>query len=274
MKRLLFSITNVLKANKTKKVVPTSNHPVEQKITIVFHAYHLDLAKQIFIWIDEFAAKTPLSANLIVTTPAPNKDEVIKLLKNSKYQSEVITLDNHGRDVWPFLQVCQSGKLSSSALVLKIHTKAPRMLGTKVKLDIQSVHELLKPELVPGLLLQAQENPYFVSTYKKYVGKTSSWGRNVSKYFKLLKRLDVEPLPSKLRFPSGTIFWTTGYFTELVGNLEISREDFKGEPSPDDGATEHVIERLFGMLAKDNGGVIPLEKLVTGGHVENRNLRD
>lgn len=247
---------------------------LEQKITIVFHAFHLEIAKQIFVWIEEFATQAKLPVNLIVTSPLEIAGEIATLAKSSSYKSELVQVENHGRDIWPFLQVCQSGKLSKSALVLKVHTKAPRVLGTKVKLDANSVHELLATNLVDGLLLQSRENPYFVATYGKYVGKTSSWGKNLEKYFKLLKRLEVGPLPKKLRFPAGTIFWTTGSFAELIGGLAITREDFAGEPSPDDGATEHALERLFGMLAKDNGGVIPLEKLVTGGQNENRNPRN
>lgn len=264
-KRVSFSITNALKPNKTNKVIPTSTQPVEQKITIVFHAYHLDLAKQIFVWIKDFATKAQLPVNLIVTTTANNADEITKLSKRSTYESEVITVENHGRDIWPFLQVCQSGKLSNSALVLKIHTKAPRRIAMKVDLSVESVHELLNPELVPGLLLQTKKSKLFVSTFKRYVGRTSSWGVNIKKYFQLVKKLQINSAPRKLRFPAGTIFWTTGEYSTYLGTLDIDRSDFEGEPSPDDGATEHVLERLFGMLAKDNGGVIPLEKLVNRG---------
>lgn len=273
-KKTIFTSQNWFKKNNAKSGLDFSPQNVEQKISMVFHAYHLELAKQIFVWIEEFASKSSLPVHLIVTTPAENFDEIGILAKNSQYQSEVVVVENHGRDIWPFLQVCQSGRLANSALVLKIHTKAPRTLGTKTLLNVDSIHELLEPALIEGLLKQAEENPYFVATYTKYVGKTSSWGRNVNKYFRLLRRLQLEPLPKKLRFPAGTIFWTTGKYSELVGNIAISREDFLGEPSPDDGATEHVLERLFGMLAKDNGGVIPLEKLLTGGTHENRNLRN
>ncbi len=272
--KITFSLKGTMKAKPARVEAGTPAGTPEQKISIVFHAYHLKLAKQIFVWIEDFAKAATLPVNLIITTPAANVVEVKTLATSDAFTSEVIEVENHGRDIWPFLRVCQSGKLSSSVLVLKIHTKAPRQLGAKVSLGVESVQELLKPELVPGLLSQAKANPYFVATYKKYIGKTVHWGANIGEYFKLLKTLEVEPLPRKLRFPSGTIFWTTGKFAELIGKLAVTRSDFQGEPSPDDGATEHVLERLFGMLAKDNGGVIPLERLVTGEHNANRNSRN
>ena len=263
-----------MKPNKHDNSSFTDTSQLDRKITIVFHAYHLALAKQIFVWIEEFAVKADLPVNVIITTPTKNLSKVQKLATSTTYVSEVLEVENHGRDIWPFLQVCQSGKLANSLLVLKIHTKAPRKIARGVLLNEESVHELLNPNFLPRLLRQANDDSLFVATLDKYVGRTDSWGLNISKYFQVIKKLNLTTAPKKLRFPAGTIFWTTGAFTQLLGKLEIDRNDFEGEPSPDDGAIEHVLERLFGMIAKENGGVIPLERLVTGEQNANRNFRN
>jgi lipopolysaccharide biosynthesis protein len=271
--KVIFSIKNVFKA-RTESPISSTDTKVEQKISIVFHAYHLELAKQIICWIEDFAKKVDLPVSLIVTTSSENQTSIQELTRSTAYKAEVIEVENHGRDIWPFLQVCQSGKLSNSVLVLKIHTKAPRMIARAVELNAESVHQLLDPELVDGLLSKAKETGMFVATFEKYVGRTASWGLNIKKYFSLISKLGISPLPTKLRFPAGTIFWTTGTYADYLGKLTVESSDFEGEPSPDDGATEHVLERLFGMLAKDNGGVIPLERLVTGEQNANRNSRN
>jgi lipopolysaccharide biosynthesis protein len=273
-KKSRLRIENTSNKNKAATFQYGSLKENEPKISIVFHAYYLDLAKEIFVWIKEFASKVELPVNLIVTTPEENIVEISTLAESPHYQTEVIGVENIGRDIWPFLQVCQSGKIAKSALVLKIHTKSPRQLNNQVQLDIKSVKELLNPLLVSELLENTNQSDLFLATYKRYIGKTSNWGRNLSNYFNLLSKLQIKAPPRKLRFASGTIFWTTGAFTTLLGNLNLERGDFKGEPSPDDGAAEHALERFFGMIAMDNDGVIPLEKLVMGGNSENRNSRN
>lgn len=272
--RIRFSLGNAWKSNSSLNFSNLKSAESNPRITIVFHAYHLDIAKKIFRWISDFASQTSLQVHVIVTTTSDRIVQIESSAASDDYSSEVIEVENHGRDIWPFLQICQSGKVDQSALVLKIHTKGPRNIARGVQLSEKSVHELLHPSMVPALLVQAERDPYFVATFERYIGRTSSWGKNLQAYFLLLKKLDLKSTPSKLRFPAGTIFWTTGDFAKYLGSLRLERSDFGGEPSPDDGATEHVVERLFGMLAKDNGGVIPLEKLVNGGLNANRDTRN
>jgi lipopolysaccharide biosynthesis protein len=268
------SLSSIIDKRDPLKKVYQEKIVIEEKIGIVFHAYHLDLAKKILGWVNDFASKSPMPVEVIITTPFENVETLTKLVRGGHYKVEVNPVENRGRDIWPFLQVCQSGSFSSSALVLKIHTKAPRSIARGVKLNVDSIRELLDHKLIDALLKQAQKNPYFVATPEKYVGRTASWGQNRSNYFALIKKLKIKSSPKKLRFPAGTFFWTTGAYLEYLGTLALEKSDFLGEPSPDDGALEHALERLFGMLAKDDGGVITLEKLAAGVRNENRNPRN
>lgn len=234
----------------------------ENEISIHCHIFHTYLAVDLLKEISKFRESTALSSQIFVTT-SPEKSEAVKeICKLLIPEAQILIYPNQGRDILPFLQLAQSGKLSQSHLILKIHTKADRKVNTGHFLNDAIAHELLDERSVQALFELSKEYD-FVSTTSKYILGYNNLGKNLKPLKKLVRLTKLRRVPLDLKFPAASCFWITDNLVNRIGSLDIDVAAFPFEPIPPDGTIAHAFERYYGMLAISEGlGVLPLESFV------------
>src|SRR5436305_669368 len=96
-----------------------SRIPEPERLAIVVHAYYTELLQDCLGWIEDLA----VPHDLFVTTPASGRPLVEAFLAARRISATVLTTENRGRDVAPFLEVLRSLDFERYGRILKLHTK-------------------------------------------------------------------------------------------------------------------------------------------------------
>lgn len=231
------------------------------RLAVVIHAHYLEVLPEILARIAQLIQTTGETPDLVVTTTSPPA-EVTTLLQTFGLTGEVIGVDNHGRDVLPFLTLVNQGRLSGAHVILKLHTKVSSHRADGHAWRTSMIQTLTDANVVHAVLANALGGKEFITAPAAQILGTRDWGRNLKTTVRLARQLGIQRLPFRFRFPAGTMFWITRGLVEELRGLQITPEDFPAEPLPLDGSTAHAIERLFGVLAGTYGdGVLACEDL-------------
>jgi lipopolysaccharide biosynthesis protein len=164
--------------------------------------------------------------------------------------AQVITMPNHGRDIFPFVHLVNAGLLDPYRAICKIHTK-------------RSPHrqdgEAWRRHLIAGILPGAETAPLlgrfladgaaglWVANGQHYTDMRW-WGSNRDGVARLLRRIGIRPDPDALSFPAGSIYWVKPMLITLIRGLRLDLTDFEVEAGQLDGTTAHAFERVLGYL--------------------------
>src|SRR5262249_49799582 len=133
--------------------VSTRSQP---RIAVVLHLFYLDLWPQICRHLRMI--EEPF--DLIVSVPDDRRDEAEAVIQADLPSSQVIGVENRGRDIGPFLDLLRSGRLDRYDYLCKIHgKKSPhRDDGNEWRRDL--LDDLLGgPEAVRHLIGWFDANP-------------------------------------------------------------------------------------------------------------------
>ena len=218
---------------------------------IVAHVYYDDT------WPDIAGVLKRLSIpfDLIVTT-VPGRDQLVGAVARDFPDAEVIVTENRGRDVRPFLELLEAGRLDRYRYVCKIHGKKSNdggrisYLGTLWRR--RSLFDLLAGPGIAGAIVQAFEADPSVGIIGprafRLPSETSplepSWGKTRSKVLELAAKMGVTPEEFRLDFYGGTMFWARPEALRPLRELKLARA-FPEEQGLLDGGLEHATERLF-----------------------------
>ena len=89
------------------------------KIAVVVHVFYPELLAELLDQLDSI----PVRYDLIVTNASRQAITVSKVDAPGAAHVVVLDVDNHGRDIWPLVQVVNAGLLDPYEIVLKVHTK-------------------------------------------------------------------------------------------------------------------------------------------------------
>lgn len=235
------------------------SHP--SRIVAVVHVYYSELFEELLGHLSNI----PVEFDLLVTNASGEKlsfDLIKERLENvSNYA--ILEVENHGRDIFPLVQLVNAGLIDPYELVIKVHTK---------KSQWRENHECLKgdgaqwkDELLTGLLGSRDritdilnffaENPSLgMLTVKGNIVGAEHWGGDQNLVKELLKRLEMNlEDPSSLQFPAGSMYVSRGFVIQGLRALCMTAEDFEPEAGQIDGTAAHAIERLMGILTKEAG---------------------
>ena len=239
------------------------------RIAVLLHAFYADLVPELLTALRAI----PVEFDLIVTngTGAPLDVDVTGLHR----ARNVVVLDvaNHGRDIWPMVQVVNAGVLDPYELVLKVHTKRSdwraehaELGGTGAQWRAALLDSLLGgPDKVQAILSAFAENTDLgvVTAPGSILGK-KFWGADLPLTRELLRRLEISFDPDQLCFPAGSFYWIRGFLLQGLRALSMTAEDFEDEAGQVDGTTAHAIERSIGILSAEAGLRIASSALVHG----------
>jgi lipopolysaccharide biosynthesis protein len=69
----------------------------------------------------------------------------------------------------------------------------------------------------------------------------------------LLRRIELDLQPRRLRFAAGSMYWIRGFVLQGLRALNLGPDDFEAEAGQVNATTAHALERLVGILAQEAG---------------------
>ncbi len=227
-------------------------------VAVLVHVFYPELLAEI---LDELGA-LPVAYDLIITNASRQKLTVSRLDAPGSRNVQVLDVENHGRDIWPLVQVVNAGLLDPYELVLKVHTKRsewreahPDLDGTGEQWRTDLFASLLgEPENVKTILATFAENPNLgIVTAPGSLLGPEFWGGDEALVRELLRRLELRLDADELQFPAGSFYWIRGFLLQGLRALGLDAEDFEREAGQIDGTTAHAIERSIGILTREAG---------------------
>ena len=220
-------------------------------VAIVAHVYYEDT------WPDIAGVLKRLGIpfDLIVTT-TPGRDRLVDAVVRDFPGAEVVVTENRGRDIRPFLDLLESGRLDRYRYVCKIHGKKSNDGGRISYLGAlwrrRSLFDLLAGPGIAEAIVQAFEADPSVGIIGprtfRLPSETSplepSWGKTRPKVLELAAKMGVAADEFHLDFYGGTMFWARPEALQPLRDLRLASA-FPEEQGLLDGGLEHATERLF-----------------------------
>ncbi|WP_087007519.1 glycoside hydrolase family 99-like domain-containing protein, partial [Gulosibacter sp. 10] len=200
--------------------------------------------------------------DLIVTNASGAALDAEALRSSGAKHVRVLEVANHGRDIWPLLQIVNAGLLDPYDIVLKVHTKKSEwreghdtLAGSGREWKEGFYRDLLGgAENVDAILAELLDNPRAgVITAEHAIVGPEHWGGDEPFVRELMRRLRLRLDRDALEFPSGSIYWIRGFLLQGLRALMVDEADFEPEAGQVDATTAHAIERMIGILAKEAG---------------------
>jgi hypothetical protein len=218
---------------------------------VVAHLYYEDT------WPDiaEVLKRLPIPFDLIVTT-VPERDRLAAAVARDFPLAEIVVAENRGRDVRPFLELLEAGRLDRYRYVCKIHGKKSNDGGRISYLGAlwrrRSLFDLLAGPGIAESIVRAFEADLSLGIIGprafRLPSKTSplepSWGKTRPKVLELAAKMGVAPDEFRLDFYGGTMFWVRPEALRPLRDLSLASA-FPEEQGLLDGGLEHATERLF-----------------------------
>lgn len=233
--------------SQIKKIVLNSAN----RLAVVVHVYHAELWDE----IHEYLSNLPEGFDLFVSLVQGQSDHLESKVSRSFAAAFVLKFPNHGRDIYPFVYLCNSGMLQKYDAICKIHSKkSPHrddgeqwrqtllksLLGSNDR--IRKIIRLFGPKGEVGV----------VAGDRNALG-CAHLGINRNTLDALAERGRVPYDVRKIRFAGGSMFWIHPEVVSLISALKLSETDFEPEAGQVDGTMAHALERFIGVLAQSAG---------------------
>jgi hypothetical protein len=218
---------------------------------VVAHVYYDDT------WPDIAAVlkRLTIAFDLIVTT-VPGRDRFASTVARDFPDAEIVVTENRGRDVRPFLELLEAGRLDRYRYVCKIHGKKSNDGGRISYLGAlwrrRSLFDLLAGPGIAESIVRAFEadarvgiiGPRAFRLPSESSPLEPSWGKTRPKVLELAARMGVAADEFRLDFYGGTMFWARPEALRPLRDLKLASA-FPEEQGLLDGGLEHATERLF-----------------------------
>lgn len=227
------------------------------KVAVVLHCYYPELLEELYQHLENI----PVEFDLFITNASGTEIPLPQNLSLLQHQI-VLPVENHGRDIFPLVQLVNAGFLNPYEIILKMHTKKSAWRGDHQELSGTGTQ--WKDAFLEDLLgsREATENILAAFATDASLGLITAKGNILGKEFwggdkrivkNLLRRLELDLEPKKLRFAAGSMYWVRGFVLQGLRSLNLTAADFDKEAGQVDGTTAHAIERIIGILCEEAG---------------------
>lgn len=233
----------------------TTKHTIlnTEKLAVVFHVFYLDVFNQM---LSMLLKENKVKLYFFVSCPKNLNKQIEIIIKETGFPFKIVVVENHGRDILPFLKILPYVFKENIDIVLKIHTKRSNHLNKK---DLWS-SELFSKLLGEGNITRA------LNIFSKYpevgmIGPAGHilpmsmyYGGNPLNVTQLCLKMGLEKSQLQgLNFVAGSMFFATRDVLKPVLQLDLKEEDFEKEDKQLDNTMAHAIERVFaaGVIAAD-----------------------
>lgn len=238
-----------------ERAKPTKPPDSAPAAAIVAHVFYEDT------WPDIAGVLQRLSMpfDLIVTT-VPGRGGLVAAIARDFPQAQVMVTENRGRDVRPFLELLETGRLDRYRYVCKIHGKKSNDGGRIFYLGALWRRRLLFDLLAGPGIAEAIVRTFEADPSVGMIGPRAfripnatvplepSWGKNRPLALELAAKMGVASDEFRLDFYAGTMFWVRPEALRPIRELQLARA-FPEEQPALDGDLAHAAERLFSTAA-------------------------
>ena len=243
------------------------------RVAVVVHAYYDELVSE----LAERVASLPVGCDVLITDATRDGVDSSNFAGENVRQVRVYPVANHGRDIWPLVQLVNAGLLDPYEIVLKVHTKKSEWRAEHAELDGDGDRwkdEFLtslagSPSVVAAIMTEFDERPALgLLTAPGNILGAEFWGGDQEIAHHLLLRLRLHLPEHQLQFAAGSMYWIRAFVLQGLRALELTADDFEPEQGQIDGTTAHALERLIGMLAGEAGYVLDTAPTLAEAGVE------
>lgn len=226
-------------------------------IGVVMHVYFTDLVPEIL----EQLRNIEMPFDLLITNASGEELDLEGFDHPACKSIRVFPVKNHGRDIFPLIQLVNGGYLNPYDTILKIHTKKSawraehELAGSGDEWKEGFYRDLLdSPENVREIVQAMRENPHVgIVTSNGSICGPEQWGGDQPIVDDLLRRIGMPLHAEDLEFASGSIYWIRGFILQGLRSFELEEQDFESEAGQVDATTAHAIERIIGIVATEAG---------------------
>lgn len=223
-----------------------------EKIHAVLHAWHIEAMREIVCVLTETRTRWQLT----VTTVARLEAEVRSILEDAGLAFTIIVVQNHGRDILPFLIAAEFLAQRGVKFALKLHTKRSlhRTDGDMWRRDLVSKLAAGNQVRAATALLTEQRGVGLIAPAGHVVGLDYYWGANETATRSLARRIGLPNIDSTQQtFVSGSMFWFRLEAIRPILDTHFLASEFETEIGQVDGTLAHAFERIFQHCVESYG---------------------
>ncbi len=226
-------------------VVPQGQWVGRHPHVLVIHAYYEEEAAKIFALAQQLQG-----IDIVLTTC---KESIAQeFFRAIPHAHACFLIPNTGRDILPFLLAVHVLGGSSYRSFIKLHTKRSLHACDGGAWFYESVESLIgSPRMMHDLL--ARIDPSRSDLYGVETLSILDHYENNKPWLCHLVGEDCQEVPA--RFVPGSMFMGSGAWLQALGAQALWLHRFEDERGQLDGTLAHALERYFGVIALQSGGV-------------------
>ena len=228
------------------------------RVAVVVHVYYVDLLDELLSALQAI----PVGFDLVVTNASGVPIRIDRASVQNLRNVVLFDVHNHGRDIFPLVQVVNAGILDPYEVVLKLHTKKSQWRAEHA--DLEGTGEAWKDEFLSALAGSREQVERILDGFAAdpWLGLVTApgnvvgpefWGGDEAITRELLRRIELDVDHDGLRFAAGSMYWVRAFVLHGLRSLNLTADDFDEEKGQIDGTTAHAIERSIGILTEEAG---------------------
>lgn len=215
------------------------------KFAVALHVFYLDVFREILSLLPN-----PETADfkLFITCPENLHVDIKAILKDDDITFEIMTVENRGRDILPFLNILPLVFKQGYDLVLKLHTKQSNHLNKKDLWSTDLFDKLLGSKNIERILAVFATHPEvgMVGPAGHILPMSLYYGGNAARVESLCLRMGLQQEQlCGLNFVAGSMFYARKEVLLPILQLNLTDNDFETENNQLDATMAHVVERAF-----------------------------
>ncbi|WP_428538466.1 glycoside hydrolase family 99-like domain-containing protein [Rhodopila sp.] len=222
------------------------------RIAVVAHVYYSDLWPE----MAEAILNIPDPFDLFVTLVTEASHHLACEIHRRFPNAQVLIVDNHGRDIFPFLALLRTGVLFNYDLICKLHSKRSLYREGGDQWRQHLIGGILgTPTLVQKILdaFRADGDLGIVVADGQMFGGHEYWVSNEARVRDLCQNIGLNSSAFEQSFVGGSMYWIRPLILRPINALNLNFDDFEPEPISNDGYTAHAVERLVSLVCYDAG---------------------
>jgi FMN phosphatase YigB (HAD superfamily) len=253
--------------DETPLPAPAPISTLDLRVGVMAHVFYPDLIEEFVGALQHMPVPYVLLVSVIDNAAAEQvQAQMSKLPKLLVLQVKIV--ENRGRDIAPLL-VAFHEEILELDVVSHIHTKKSLYTGSEQGSWRRYLLDRLfgSPQRIAWILGMFQATPKLGLVYPESHETMPVWGHtwlsNAAVGDALAARLGITLEHSRyLDFPAGWMFWARVDALRPLFDLRLRVNEFPPEQGQTDGTLQHAIERMFALVARQQGfrlGILPAD---------------
>ena len=215
------------------------------KLAIVVHVFYLDIFESI---LNKILSNKPLNFSLFITCPKDLAGKIDELLKGYDLSAEILTVENHGRDILPFLKILPMVLKRDFNLILKLHTKRSNHLNKKDTWSSDLFNKLIENSQILNNIevFKSDLSLGMLGPEGHILPMSLYYGGNAMRVRMLCVKMGLRTEQFKgMNFVAGSMFYARREVLKHILKTDLKDHDFEKESNQLDNTMAHAVERAF-----------------------------